>query len=266
MLSDALADYDEKRLDLIKRCIPPLTTVTAETGPLQTDYAAFTWTKLHSFQVLDEKPFAAEHMSARDARNIAGRWPTVNDRHPFSSLWSIHLDLPTGQWTIMARFATLPLEASTVELDALALDPETDYLAFDFWKQRYMGVVRGRLDVPKIELGHCQIVALREALDRPQFLASSRHVSMDAISLKSQQWADNTLTFGIEGVCGTTETYWVHVPKGYRLAEVAGDGLQAKTGREVADQAGGKAAAIEVMFPAAAQDTTKGTLTLRLTR
>jgi len=263
MLSDALADYDEKRLDLVKKCIPPLTTVTAETGPLQTDYAAFTWTKLHSFQVLDEKPFGAEHMSDDDARNIAGRWPTVNDHHPFSSLWSIHLDLPTGRWTIMARFATLPLEASTVDLDALALDRETDYLAFDFWKQRYMGLVRSRLDVPRLDLGHCQILALREALDQPQFLASSRHVSMDAISLKSQDWADSTLTLGIEGVCGTTETYWVHVPKRYALAEASGDGLQAKAGREVTDQAGGKAAAIEVILLPAAQDTTKATLRLR---
>jgi hypothetical protein len=262
MLSDALGEYDEKRLDLIKKCIPPLTTATAETGPLQTDYAAFTWTKLHSFQVLDEKPFASEHMSDEDARNIAGRWPTVNDNHPFSSLWSVHLDLPIGRWTIVARFATLPLKATTVNLDALALDTETDYLAFDFWKQKYMGVVRGTIKVPKLELGHCQIVALRKALDRPQFLASSRHVSMDAVSLKSQAWSGDTLTLGIEGVCGTSETYWIHVPKGYTLATAVGDGLEAKTSAEIADKAGGKAVGIEVAFPAADQDTTQGTLKL----
>ena len=262
MLSDSLDEYDEKRLDLVKKCIPPLTTVTAETGPLQADYAAFTWTKLHSFQVLDDKPFAAEHMTDEDARNIAGRWPTVDDKHPFSSLWSINIDLPVGRWTIMARFATLPLKATTVKLDALTLDVDTNYVAFDFWKQQYLGVVKGAIKVPKLQLGHCQIVALREALDRPQFLASSRHVSMDAIGLKSQTWTRKELTLGIEGVCGTTETYWVHVPKGYKIGKVAGAGVEAKIVKEVADKARGRAVAIEVTFPAAKTDTTQGTLTI----
>jgi len=263
MLSDALHEYDEKRLELIRKCIPPLPTVTAETGPLQADFAAFTWTKLHSFQVLNEKPFEAEHMSDEDARAIAGRWPTVNDDHPFSSLWSLHLDTEVGRWAVLGRFATLPLRASKLPMENLSLDPERDYLAFDFWAEEYLGVVRGSLDLPEIKLGHCQIISLREALARPRFLSSTRHVSQDAISLKSQSWDDGKLTLGLEGVSGSTETYWVHAPKGFQVCGVEGSGLEAKVTGKTPDAKGGNAVAIDVTFPAANSDRTTGKLVVR---
>ena len=265
MLSDALKEYDDKRLRLIKQCLPPLTTMTGETGPLETDYAAYTWTKLHSFAVLDDRPFDAEEMSDEEARNMAGRWPTADDAHPFSSLWAFHLDKEVGRWCVLGRFATLPLGASKVPLSALALDPGTDYLAFDFWKQEYLGVVSGAIECPELKLGHCQIVALRPALDRPQFLSSSRHVSQDAISLKGQRWENNKLTLRLEGVTGTTETYWIHAPKGFTVAEVTGDGLDASAGKSIPDKAGGSAVAFNVTFPAQAQDVTQGTLTISFT-
>lgn len=262
MLSDALKEYDEKRLDLVRKCIPTLTTVTAETGPLQADYAAFTWTKLHGFQVLDEKPFAAEHMSDEDARNIAGRWPTVNDNHPFSSMWAFHLDTEVGRWSVLGRFATLPLNQSTVELSALSLDTNTDYLAFDFWKEEYLGVVRGSIECRELALGNCQIVALRPAMDRPQFLSSTRHVSQDAISLKAQKWADSKLTLSLESVSGSTETYWIHVPKGFEVAGIESTGLTAELGNSTADAAGGKAVAIKVTSAKSEADVTSGALTV----
>jgi hypothetical protein len=258
MLSDPLSDYDENRLELIRKCIPPLATVTAETGPLQADYAAFTWTKLHSFEVLDDKPFEREEMTDTDARNIAGRWPTVDDDHPFSSLWALHLDLDTGRWCLIGRFATLPLRATKLELSSLSLGPGSEYLAFDFWREEYLGHISGAIDLPELPLGHCQIIALRRALDRPQFLASTRHVSMDAISLKSQSWQDGTLTLGLEGVAGTTETYWIHVPKGFEVKTVAGNGLAASPGRKAADSAGGCALTIAVTFDGREREVTSG--------
>jgi hypothetical protein len=39
-------------------------------------------------------------------------------------------------------------------------------------------------------------------------MACSRHVSMGAASVKSQEWKDNRLSVRLAGVPGTTETYW----------------------------------------------------------
>jgi hypothetical protein len=263
MLSDALHHYDEKRLRLVQQCIPPLTTMTAETGPLDADFAAFTWTKFHGFHVLEEKPFDAETMTDEEARNQAGDWPTMNCDHPFSTLWAIHLDNSIGRWCVVGRVASIALRASKLKLVNLGLDPDGDYLVFDFWQERYVGRVHGEIDCLPLDLGHCQILAVRPALDRPQFLSSTRHVSQDAISVKSQTWADQTLTLQLEGVCGTTETYWIHAPGRFDVTDVVANGLGAAPGNVQTDAEGGKALAHRVSFPPGTGDRTSGTLKLR---
>jgi len=262
MLSDALEEYGAERLRLVRRCIPPLTTMTAETGPLDSDYAAYTWTKFHGFHVLDQEPFDAETMTDEQARNQTGEWVTTNNGHPFSTLWAIHLDTQVGRWCVVGRFATISLRESTLPIGWLSLDPEQDYLVFDFWKAKYVGRLRDAIECPALELGHCQILAVRPALDRPQFLSSTRHISQDAVSLKGQSWAGNVLTLALEGVSGTNETYWIHVPQGFRVRRIQGDGLTATAGSVQADTAGGHAAAIEVSFPAGAADRTQGSVTV----
>ncbi len=267
MLSDALGEYDEQRIRLIQQCLPPLTTMTAETGPLNADYAAFTWTKLHSFQVIKDHdlrtPFAAQPTEDEEAYNMAGEWATINDDHPFSSLWAIHLDTTIGRWCVAGRFASLPLRASRLKLTDLALDAERGYLVFDFWKQEYVGRFTDAIDCPALPLGHCQILAIRPELDRPQLLSSSRHVSQDAVSVKAQSWGSNELTLQLEGVCGTCETYWIHVPPGFALASVTGEGLMPEAGELSTSGGPDGALPIQVEFPAGEADRTAGTLLIR---
>ncbi len=262
MLSDALAEYDERRLRLVQRCIPPLTTMTAETGPLDTGCAAYTWTKFHGFHVLDESPFEAETMTDEEARNQAGDWPTMDDDHPFSTLWAIHLDSDVGRWCVVGRFAAIALRASTLPVTSLGLEPDQEYLVFDFWNERYVGRIRNEIGCPPLELGHCQILAVRPVRDHPQFLSSTRHVSQDAISVKAQSWVDNQLSLRLEGVCGTRETYWIHVPRGFAVTAITGDQLETTARASQADPADGCALAIQIDFPAAGRDRTEGTLTV----
>jgi alpha-galactosidase len=266
MLSDALEEYDEKRLRLIQQCLPPLTTMTAETGPLDSDYAAFTWTKLHSFQVIQNKdlrrPFAAQPTTEAEAYNMAGAWETIEADHPFSTLWAVHLDVPAGRWCVVGRFASLPLRACRLHLASLALDPDREYLAFDFWKQTYLGRFTGAIDCLALPLGHCQILALRPALDRPQLLSSSRHVSQDAVSVCGQSWSRNELALVLEGVAGTREVYWIHLPAGLVLKRLAGEGLDCQPSEAVRADGPDGALPIEVEFPGDHDDVASGRLIL----
>jgi hypothetical protein len=266
MLSDALEEYDEQRLRLVQRCIPPLPTVTAETGPLDSDYAAYTWTKFHGFHVLDEKPFEVETTTDREARDQAGDWPTIGDDHPFSTLWAIHLDNAVGRWCVVGRFASIALRVSKLRIDALGLNPERDYLVFDFWKEAYLGRVRGEIGCPALDVGHCQVLAVRPALDHPQLLSSTRHVSQDAVSVISQSWQDDKLSLVLEGVRGTTETYWMHAPRAFELCTLDGEGLKVTAGKTTPDEAGGQAVAIDVAFPPGDGDIARGTLTVSFSK
>ena len=225
MLSDTEDAYTEEKLDIIRKTLPPLPSVTAETGPLNMDFPAYTWTKLHGFAVQShETPVEMEEVSLKEAYDMAGIYPTMEDDHPFSTLWSFHLEHAGESWTVMGRFATVPLEASSVGLDRINLDPEAEYHAFDFWKQEYLGIVSGEIKCPALDLGCCQIIGLRRVQKTPQFIASSRHVSMDAVSVENLKWDAGLLTAVLTGARGMNSIYYFAVPDGYEFctAEVSG--------------------------------------------
>ena len=116
------------------------------------------------------------------------------------------------------------MEASSVGLDQINLDPEAEYHAFDFWKQEYLGIVSGEIKCPALDLGCCQIIGLRRVQKTPQFLASSRHVSMDAVSVENLKWDAGVLTAELTGAQWMNSIYYFAVPGGYEFctAEVSG--------------------------------------------
>jgi len=232
MLSDPLDDYDEERLDLVKKNIPPLTTMPGETGQLDMSYPGYTWTKLHGFAVPREKPVSAKGVSDEDAANMAGEYPTMNDDHPFSSLWAFHLDTSFRRWCVIGRFATVPLHDCEVQIESLGLEPEHEYVVFDFWAQQYLGRVSKRIKCKELDVGCCQVLSFSPVLNHPQLIASSRHVSMDAVSIKSQSWTDNVLSLDLLGVPKTTETYWFHCPEGFVLGNACCKGAVLKAGQD----------------------------------
>ena len=53
---------------------------------------------------------------------------------------------------------------------------------------------------------------------------------MGAVSVKAQTWQENTLTLEIEGVPKTTEVFWIHQPRDWKLADIEAGGAEvAKT-------------------------------------
>ena len=224
MISDPINAYDEQRVRMIQKTLPTLATVTAETGPMDMHYNAFAWTKEHGAAYKGKVELVWDDPTDDEGRKLAGYQETMNDDHPLSSLWSMHLNTGAGAWCVAGRFATVALRASTLSMTNLGLDPEKEYEAFDFWAEKYLGTVKGTMEVPVVELGCCQIISLREKMDRPQLLSSTRHVSMDAVSVLSQEWADGILTIGLNGIDQTSESYWVHCPEGCTFASAEAEG------------------------------------------
>jgi|GEM_PF-739571 len=227
MLSDAIHEYDSERIRIIQQNLPPLKTYTAETGPLSTFLPAYTWTKEHgvAFKAArDEAVRKKAHLSVQELVRESGQYRTMSDNHPFSTLWAFHLEKAGLVWGVVMRIATRPLDSCEVDLYSLGLNPDTDYCAFDFWKQSFLGIVSQRLPCSPLELGDCQVICLRSVQPRPQFLASSRHVSMDAVSLLSQSWQGNQLELALEGILGTTENYWIYIPDNYSFEKASVDG------------------------------------------
>lgn len=224
MLSDTEDAYTDEKVDIIRKTLPPLASRTAETGPLNMEYPAYTWTKLHGFAVQsNEQPVQPEDVELKDAIDMAGNYPSMNEDHPFSTLWAHHLDEYNHVWSVIGRYATVPLKASSLALAELALD-DVAYHVFDFWNESYLGIHQGHLDVPALDLGHSQILAFRKVEARPQFVASTRHVSMDAISITNIDYTDMSQTLSLNTVPNTHDDYYFVLPEDYALDSVQLDG------------------------------------------
>lgn len=225
MLSDTTDAYTEEKLEIIQKTLPPLTTCTAETGPLDLDFPAYTWTKLHGFAVQShDTPVEMEDVNLKDAYDMAGIYPTMDNDHPFSSLWSFHMNHAGETWCVVGRIATIPLKACKISLEHINLDPTQRYHVFDFWKETYLGIVEESINVRELGLGECQILAFRKVKEVPQFVASTRHVSMDAISVQKCMWIDGKLQMSFEGIPGTSERYYFAVPEEYMLGKIESEG------------------------------------------
>jgi hypothetical protein len=244
MLSDPIDLYDEQRIYNIQRCMPPLKTYTAETGPLDIRYQAYAWTKMHGVAFTGSLELDWKEVTEDDAYLLAGDHETMEDNHPLSSLWSFHIKTDAGKWCVVQRIGTLPLRPSTLHVNKLGLDPAKTYVGFDFWNQEYLGEIKVAMEAGALETGFTEVFSLREKLDRPQFMASSRHVSMDAVSVKSQEWADGTLTLDIDCPEGTTETYWFHCPAGWQFDSAQAEGAAI----EVSQSEDGTAVALAITF------------------
>lgn len=230
MLSDAPEVYTSEKLEILQKTLPPLTTAAGETGPLPMEYPAYTWTKLHGFAVQShETPVEMEEVSQQEASAIAGWAPDHAALHPFSSLWSFAMGHHGMQWRVMLRVATVPLRAGALALQTLALEPQKTYLAYDFWKQRYLGEITHEFPCGPLELGCCQAVAFYEKPNQPMVIGSDRHVSMDAVSITAHRYENGVLYLAIAGFPGQRIVYQVYAPPQFRLKNALVKGGELRT-------------------------------------
>ena len=228
MLSDPCESYDPQRVDMIRKTLPPLATYAGETGPLDAHYAAFAWCKEHGAAFQDGIKMDWDEVSDQESYVVAGEHETMHDDHPLACLWAFHMNTDAGAWCVAYRFAATPLRPCRMPLTQLQLKAGVKYVAFDFWAKEYLGEVTDQLSLQALPLGHCRVIALRETLDHPQFIGSSRHVSCGAVTVKSQQFDGSKLALDIEGIPGTAEEYFFHCPDLWTIEAAHADGAEVK--------------------------------------
>ncbi|HVU22745.1 MAG TPA: glycoside hydrolase family 36 protein [Opitutus sp.] len=122
---------------------------------------------------------------------------------------------PFASWSVFACFnpdRTQPL-SRRFPLHRLRLDPAKTWLAFDFWKQRFVGEVTNELAVT-MDPGGVTLLALHEATGSPQALSTDRHVTQGAIELEDVKWdpAKQMLSGVSLGPRQSSHNVFVHVP------------------------------------------------------
>ncbi len=87
-------------------------------------------------------------------------------------------------------------------VERLGLPPAADYLAFDFWANKFVAPFRGELRAT-LPPASCRVLAIRPASDRPQLISTSRHVTQGLVDVRGEKWdaATHTLS-GVSHVIG----------------------------------------------------------------
>jgi hypothetical protein len=95
-----------------------------------------------------------------------------------------------------------------IPLENLNLDPTQTYAGFDFWEQRPLGLIKDKISVNSPEAFQNRIIALTLLRNPIELIGSSRHISMDVISVKHINYQASSLTIALEGIPGTHYDYW----------------------------------------------------------
>lgn len=118
-------------------------------------------------------------------------------------------------------------ESEAIEVDCpparIGLAADVSYVAFDCWDNTLLPPFRERLRLP-VGKRSCRILAVRPALDRPQLLSTSRHITQGIVDVIEERWDEAELALRGQSKVIGQEPYELRVvlPAGDRKWSVAG--------------------------------------------
>ena len=186
-LASVMPELPQDRVELLKKTLPPMPIYPVDLFSRGTDmqYDRFKFTTadtyLHNYpEILDLKVNAAS--GTYDVAAITN-WRSGSMRRRVS--FQEQLGMAPGR-----------------------------YAVFDFWNEKYLGVVDGGVDVD-VASHDTAVLAIHPAEQHPQVLGTSRHIS-GAFSIDSQAWDEtsNRLYGRSTTVDGAPYKLWVRVPSG----------------------------------------------------
>ncbi len=206
MLTDRPEVYRTPRAEIAKRTAPVL---FARPG-----------------QIYDVDP-SRSALIGRASTEVSGSGPRAfdADQRLTVPLYLLDVNRPFERWSVLAR--TGGADADSVRFVDLGLDPERDYLVFEFWSRTFRGTFHGGFVPGPIDPGlKVQVFCIRERVGRPQLVATNRHVSCGGPDLESLEWSGDVLS-GTSDVVGN-DPYEVYLtePPGFRVAEVRANGAE----------------------------------------
>jgi hypothetical protein len=90
----------------------------------------------------------------------------------------------------------------SITAERLGLPPAKEYVAFDFWANKFLPPFKDTLSVV-LEKDSCCVIAVRPASDVPQLISTSRHVTQGIVDVTSEKWDAATKTLsGVSAVVG----------------------------------------------------------------
>ena len=134
--------------------------------------------------------------------------------------------------------------SSRATLDAakdLRLDPDKEYIVYEFWSKQLIGTFKGKFATRPLSPYDCDIYSIVEKQDRPVLISTSRHVRQMAFDIKDMAYdgGQRMLRGTSRAVAGDPYQLRIYVPDGFSAKRVElsrGPGGDDGDGRQSADR------------------------------
>ncbi len=148
------------------------------------------------------------------------------DRKP-AQVWNMPIARRWGSWNVVAIFNFTDLGQTgrgksdfATSLDAardLRLDPNKEYVAYEFWSRQLVGPFKGTFTPRALRPYDCDIYSVVEAQDHPVLISTSRHIRQMAVDLKDLAYdAGVHVLHGVSrAVAGDPYELRIYVPAGF---------------------------------------------------
>ena len=156
-------------------------------------------------------------------------YATLPDGYPsvenFPKALDLKVNAASGVYDVIALYnwsEETAVKGLSFEQD-LGLCPKTQYIVYDFWEQRLVGVVQDGIQTEVPPHGTAVLI-IRPLKSTPQFLATSRHIT-GAFSIKQLAWnqSQSSLSGISETIPYTIYSLYLYVPDGVTLSKVDSD-------------------------------------------
>jgi hypothetical protein len=142
-----------------------------------------------------------------------------------AQIWNMPVERPFGKWCVLAVFNWIGRGNFTATLDAardLRLEPDKDYIAYEFWSRQLIGTFKGKFVARAVSPYDCDVYSIVEKQDHPVLISTSRHVRQMAFDIKDMAYdaAQRTLRGTSRAVAGDPCQLRFYVPDGFAATGV----------------------------------------------
>ena len=167
--------------------------------------------------------------------------PTMDVSYPVdlfvrkpAQIWNMPVERPFGKWDILGVFnytndlnrvtklawRTFETFNFTAQLDAakdLRLDPNKEYIVYEFWSKKLIGTFKGTFETRPLNPYDCDIYSIVEKQDRPVLISTSRHIRQMAFDIKDLAYdGQQRMLRGVSrAVAGDPYQLRIYVPEGF---------------------------------------------------
>jgi alpha-galactosidase len=145
-------------------------------------------------QLYDYDPSKTDRLRAMERTAIqSGANASPIDADQFGAVcpwWLNEIALPFERWNVLHRlnWSDKPAPAARVSFADLGIDPATEYLVYEFWSGRFLGICREGFESLAQDPMGLQSYAIRARLAHPQLVSTSRHLSQGGVDMQDVAW------------------------------------------------------------------------------